>query len=200
MAGKKKAGIGGTIVVVAVMAALIIGFYLMLTRDKREGKFEADVDVTEASSLLARDLGKNYPQTAREVVKYYCRITKSLYSEELTDRQIEQLVDMLRLLYSDELLKQNPRDNMLDFVKGDIQKYKKNKRTINSYSIDDSGDIVYIRTTKPAKATVNIYFTIKEGAYFERAFEEVKLYEESENVWKILGWQESTDTSLKPEE
>ena len=200
MAGKKKAGIGGTIVVVVILAALVIGFYLMLTRDKRDGKLESDVDVTDAATLLSRDLGKNYPQTAREVVKYYCRITKSLYSEDLSDKQIEQLVDMLRLLFSDELLEQNPKDNMLEFVKGDIRKYKNNKRTITSYSIDESGDIIYIRTTKPAKATLNIYFTIKEGGYFERAFEEVKLYEAEENVWKILGWQESKDTSLKPEE
>lgn len=197
---KSKLGIGGTIVLLVLFAALVVGLYLMLTRDKDEGKLEADVDVSEYSTLKQRSLVTNYPQTAREVVKMYCRITKCLYNEDLTESQIEDLVDMLRMLYSEELLAENPREDMIGLVKGDIQSYKKFERTINSYSIDDSGDIVYVRTTKPAKASVNIYFTIKAGSAFERAYEEILLVEQAENVWKILGWRQSDDTSLKKDE
>ncbi|MCR5767994.1 MAG: hypothetical protein K6G45_05835 [Lachnospiraceae bacterium] len=197
---KSKLGIGGTIVLLVLFAALVVGLYLMLTRDKDEGKLEADVDVSEYSTLKQRSLVTNYPQTAREVVKMYCRITKCLYNEDLTESQIEDLVDMLRMLYSEELLAENPREDMIGLVKGDIQSYKKFERTINSYSIDDSGDIVYVRTTKPAKASVNIYFTIKAGSAFERAYEEILLVEQAENIWKILGWRQSDDTSLKKDE
>ena len=197
---KSKVGIGGTLFIVLVVGALIVGLYLMITRDKKDGKLEADVEVTEYSSLKQRNLSLQYPQTAREVVRFYCRITKCLYNEDLTDSQVEDLVDMLRVLYSDELLAENPREDMIWLVKGDIKNYKSAGKIINSYSIDDSGDIVYVRTTKPAKASVNIYFTIKEGAAFERAYEEILLVESSENVWKILGWRQSDDTSLKPEE
>ncbi|MBR4725389.1 MAG: hypothetical protein IK071_06360 [Lachnospiraceae bacterium] len=197
---KSKLGLGGTIVLLVLFAALVVGLYLMLTRDKDEGKLEADVDVSEYSTLKQRSLVTNYPQTAREVVKMYCRITKCLYNEDLTESQIEDLVDMLRMLYSEELLAENPREDMIGLVKGDIQSYKKFERTINSYSIDDSGDIVYVRTTKPAKASVNIYFTIKAGSAFERAYEEILLVEQAENVWKILGWRQSDDTSLKKDE
>ena len=197
---KSKMGIGGTIVMVILFVIVVVGIYLMITRTKNEGKLESNVDITEYSTLKQRNLITNYPQTAREVVKLYCRITKCLYNEELSDSQIEELVDMLRMLYSSELLDENPREDMIGLVKGDIQSYKKFERTINSYSIDDSGDIVYVRTTKPAKATVNMYFTIKAGSAFERAYEEILLVEENENIWKILGWRQSEDTSLKKQE
>ncbi len=197
---KSRIGVGGMIFFVLAIAAVIVGVFLLLTRDKDQGKLEADVDVSEYSSLKQRNLATNYPQTAREVVKTYCRITKCLYNEELSESQTEELVDMLRLLYSDELLAQNPRDDMVGLVKGDVQSYRRFERTINSYSIDDSGDIVYVRTTKPAKASVNIYFTIKSGSAFERAYETIYLVEQEENHWKILGWKMSDDTSLKKEE
>ncbi|MCR5684758.1 MAG: hypothetical protein K6G81_04955 [Lachnospiraceae bacterium] len=200
MAKKKSNGIAGTIIALILMAAIIIGFYLMITRDKREGKLEPNVEVSEASTLLARDLSKDYPQTPREVVKLYCRITKCLYNEELGDKQIEDMVGMLRELYSDELLAQNPADDMVGLVRGEIKHYQSSKMTINSYSIDDSGDIVYNRNIKPAQAVVNIYFTIKEEGVFNRAYEEIMLVEAEPNKWKIMGWRESKDTSLKPEE
>ena len=215
---QKRKSIGITVLVMVLIGVIAIGVFMTLTRDNSdpesksffgrifsmfaknsdESKLEADVDVSEYASLTQRDLTVNYPVTCREVVKYYCRITKCLYNDDLSDSQVEKLVDMLRLLYSDELLAENPRDDMVWLVKGDINTYKKAGRKINSYSIDDSGDIVYIRTTNPAKASVNIYFTIKEGNGFNRAFEEILLVETSENVWKILGWRESDDTSLKP--
>ena len=197
---KSKVGIGGTIFIVIVVAAVIVGLYMLITRNKDSDKLEANVAVTEYSSLKQRNLIQNYPQTAREVVKMYCRITKCLYNEDLSESQIEDLVDMLRILYSDELLDENPRNDMIGLVKGDIQNYKRLSRTINSYSIDDSGDIVYVRTTNPAKATVNMYFTIKEGTGFNRAYEEILLVEVEGNVWKILGWRASEDTSLKKAE
>lgn len=197
---QSKIGIGGTIFIVAIVASLIVGLYMVITRNRDSGKLEPDVDVTEYSSLKQRNLVQNYPQTAREVVKMYCRITKCLYNEELSDSQTEDLVDMLRLLYSDELLDQNPRMDMIGLVKGDIANYKKAGRSINSYSIDDSADIVYVRTTQPAKASVNMYFTLKEGAGFNRAYEEILLVEAEENVWKILGWRASDDTSVKQAE
>ena len=200
MSKSKSNGIAGTIIAVILMGSIIIGFYLMITRDKKDGKLEANVEVSEASTLLSRDLSKDYPQTPREVVKLYCRITKCLYNEDLSDSQIEDMVDLLRGLYSDELLAQNPRDDMVGLVRGEIKHYQSNGRVINSYSIDASGDIEYNRSLKPAQAVVDIYFTIKEGAEFNRAYEEIMLIEAETNKWKIVGWRESKDTSLKPEE
>ena len=200
MSKSKGNGIAGTIIAIILMGSIIIGFYLMITRDKREGKLEPNVEVSEAQTLLARDMSKDYPQTPREVVKLYCRITKCLYNEELSDKQIEDLVDMLRSLYSDELLTQNPRDDMIGLVRGEIKHYQSNGKVINSYSIDTSGDIEYNRSLNPAQAVVDIYFTIKEGADFNRAYEELMLIEAETNTWKIVGWRESSNTSLKPEE
>ena len=101
---KSKMGIGGTILFVVLFVIVVVGIYLMITRNKNEGKLEPNVEVTEYSNLKQRNMITNYPQTAREVVKLYCRITKCLYNEDLSDSQVEELVDMLRMLYSTELL------------------------------------------------------------------------------------------------
>lgn len=190
MAEKKKAGVGGTIFIVIMAAAVILGFYMMLTRNKDKGTLEADVDISEASTLIARDLKKDYPGTAREVMKLYCRITQCLYSDELSDDQIEDLVDQIRGLYSDELLAANNREEMIGLARGEIKHYRSNNMTINSYNVCESADIVYYRTSKPYRAVLNIYFTIKTEDGFERAYEEFVLVEdETDGHWKIMGWR-----------
>ena len=195
MAKKSKKGVLGTIIFILLLGAVVAGFYMMVTRDK-EGKLEADVEVSDYSMLMRNDLSKQYPQTVREVVKYFCRIIKCANNEELSDDQMEKLVDMLRILYSDELLEQNPREAMLRYIRGDISAFKEDGRSISTYGIDDTNDIVVEKKTKPAKATVHMYFTVKndkEG--LKRYYWDVLLYESSENVWKILGWRENNEGS-----
>ena len=114
---KKKSSVGTTIVCIVFAAVLIVGVYLSLTRDRQKNAIEADAEVAEVTTLISRDLDKDYPATVREVMKYYCRITKCIYSEELSDSQMTKLVDKLRGLYSDDLLAQNDRTEMIGLVK-----------------------------------------------------------------------------------
>lgn len=188
---KEKAGIGGTIVVIIIVGAFIVGLYLTLTRGKRENKFEPAVTTSEASNLLAKDLAANYPGTAREVMKTYCRITQCLYSEELEDDEIEKLIDQLRVLYSDELLAINDRDSMISLARGEIKHYNSNNMTINSYHVEESGEITYYRNDNPPRAIVDIYFTIKTDKEFSRSYEEFVLIQNDDGQWKILGWRQS---------
>ena len=186
----KKAGVGGTIVVVLIIAAFIVGLYMMLTRSKDEKtKLEPNVKVSEATTLIDRDLKKDYPGTAREVMKFYCKITQCLYNNELSDSEIEKLVDQLRGIYSDELLEKNERDMMVGLVRGEIKHYRSNDMTINSYNIAESGEIVYDRTSVPQKCAVDIYLTTKSGNEFYRSYETFYLYEDDDKHWKILGWE-----------
>lgn len=193
---KKKSGVAGTIVFVILAAMVIVGVYLSLTRDKNKGgKFEAEVSVSDAGNLIAKDLATNYPGTAREVMKMYCRITQSLYSDDLSDKEIEQLVDQVRMLYADELLAENDRDTMLGLVRGEIKHYNSNKLSINSYNVAESGEITYFRNETPPRAIVNIYFTIKneKDKSFERAYEEFVLIQDDYSHWKILGWRQTEE-------
>jgi len=194
MAQKKKTkSVGGTIFMVVLMAVVLVGIYMVLTRGKDNTAIEADADISEASTLIARDLESDYPATVREVMKYYCRITKCLYSEELSDSQLINLVDKIRGLYSDKLLEENDRTEMIGLVRGELKQYESSKTVIQSYNVAESGEITYYRDEVPQRAVINIYFTLKQDNAFVRSYEEFVLVQDKDDRWKILGWRLSEE-------
>ncbi len=83
-------GIKGMILLV-IIAFLIVGYYYHLSNKTIPEKEEVQKEtLTETQKVLVRDLETNYPQTPREVVKYFVEITKCLYNEELTEDDICQ--------------------------------------------------------------------------------------------------------------
>ena len=118
---KKKNSVVGTIVFILILAAFILGVYLTLTRGKDKTSAEVDVKMSDADKLIARNLESDYPPTVREVLVYYSKITKCLYSDDLSDSQVIELADKIRALYSDELLEVNDRTEMIGVLKGEIQ-------------------------------------------------------------------------------
>ena len=191
---KKKSSVGTTIVCIVFAAVLIVGVYLSLTRDKQKNAIEADAEVAEVTTLISRDLDKDYPATVREVMKYYCRITKCIYSEELSDSQMTKLVDKLRGLYSDDLLAQNDRTEMIGLVKTEIKNYNTAETKIQSYNVAESGEITYYRNETPQRALIDIYFTLKnKDGSIDRAYEEFVLIQDADSRWKIQGWRLSED-------
>ena len=191
---KKKSSVGTTIVCIVFAAVLIVGVYLSLTRDKQKNAIEADAEVAEVTTLISRDLDKDYPATVREVMKYYCRITKCIYSEELSDSQMTKLVDKLRGLYSDDLLAQNDRTEMIGLVKTEIKNYNTAETKIQSYNVAESGEITYYRNETPQRALIDIYFTLKnKDGSFDRAYKEFVLIQDADSRWKIQGWRLSED-------
>ena len=191
-AKKKKNSVTGTILFLVFLAALIVGIYMSITRGKNTTSAEVDVKVSDAEKLISRNLDSDYPATVREVMVYYSKITKCLYSDELSDGQVIELVDKIRALYSDELLEKNDRTEMIGLVRGEIKDYKNRKMAIQSYNVAESGEITYYRNETPQRAIINIYFTIKQdGAEntFVRAYEEFVLNQDSDGKWKILGWR-----------
>ena len=193
---KKKSSVGGTIVFILLLAAVILGVYLSLIRDKNKTSAEVDVKFSEADKLISRDLETDYPATVREVMVYYSKITKCLYSDDISDSQLIELTDKIRGMYSDELLEQNDRTEMIGLIRGEIKKYQANKMSIQSYNVEESGEIVHYKNENPPRAVVDVYFTIKHDEkeiYFERAYEEFVLAQDSDYKWKILGWRLTED-------
>ena len=191
---KKKSSVGTTIVCILFAAVFIVGIYLSITRDKQKNAIESDAEVTEVTTLISRDLEKDYPATVREVMKYYCRITKCIYSDELSDSQMTKLVDKLRALYSDDLLAKNDRTEMIGLVKTEIKNYKTAETKIQSYNVAESGEITYYRNETPQRALIDIYFTLKnKDGSFDRAYEEFVLIQDADGRWKIQGWRLSED-------
>ncbi|MBO4510790.1 MAG: hypothetical protein J5718_05545, partial [Lachnospiraceae bacterium] len=89
MATNKKKSPLGTIVFMVLFAAVVIGIYFAITRNKDNSSTkEIPAETSEADTLIKKDLDWEYPATPREVLKLYCRITKCLYNDDLTDEQI----------------------------------------------------------------------------------------------------------------
>lgn len=188
---KKKSGPLGTIIFMVLFAAVVIGIYFAITRGKNTDTKEIPAETSEADALIKKDLDWEYPATPREVLKLYCRITKCLYNDDLTDEQIKKLVSQVRNLYSFDLLENNAEDEQIAFIKGDRFEYKKDKKTIFSFAIDSASNIEYIDTKAGKTALIKMYFTLKAGANMERSFEEFSLIQQDDGKWKIAAWRQS---------
>ena len=81
-----------TIFITAIMAMLCIGFFMYLSnREPSQTATEKDLAKQEVDNLTTIDIEKNYPESPKEVIKLYARITKAYYKGNLTDAQIEAL-------------------------------------------------------------------------------------------------------------
>ena len=193
---KKKSSPVGTIIFCVLMAAVLIGLYFMLTRKNEDTKNEIPAETSEAENLIKKDLDIDYPATPREVLKLYARITKCIYSDNITDDQIEKLVKQVRKLYAADLLQNNAEDEQIAFLKGDISEYRKENKIIYSYAIDSANNISFIQTKAGKTALIKMYFTLRAGASMDRAFEEFSMLEEDGGKWKIAGWRPAEEKSL----
>ena len=85
----KKTGI--VILTIALIAAICGSFYVVNDKSKRANQKEKVL--TEVQRITTKDLDKNYPQTPREVVKFYNRIVKCYYGMQYSDEELDVLTD-----------------------------------------------------------------------------------------------------------
>ena len=90
---------GRTIIVIAVLVILGLGYYHYLAnKDADKDATDIAADTSEVSVLISKDIMANYPESPKDVVDLYARITKAYYDKELTDEQInEQILAKLRM-------------------------------------------------------------------------------------------------------
>lgn len=173
-----------TIIVVVICAAVCIAyFYYLSNRDT--GKEE---QLTEVEQVITKDLDKSYPQTAREVVKFYNRILQCYYNEEHTDKQLEQLTEQARALMDKELQEENPEKQFLAAVKADIEDYQEAERKITSISMDSTDEVDYKQVNGDECAYVDVSYFIKEKNASGRAAQTYVLRKDEDGNWKILGF------------
>lgn len=183
-AAKRITSIIVTILIIAIIASL---FYLDFSQNKMKKKEASNKVLTEAEKLLARDMNTNYPETPRELAKYYSNITKLLFSG-LEDDEVEALAKRALELYDDEFLNNTPEQMYLKDLYSEIAAWNKAERKITNYLLvnEDKAE----RWEKDGREYANIYvsyYTMGESKgsqtrnYMMRKSEEGK--------WKILGWK-----------
>lgn len=179
-----------TTLVMFVAAIGIVIVYFNLTKAPQiEDKVVPD---TEQGKILSRDLETNYPETPREVLKFYGRITSCLYKEELSDNEIEQLGKKLRELFDNELLENNPEEAYIKTLKKDVEEFRSIDKKIRSYQVDSANSIEYSKDGKYATCIMLFLTQEKEKQKkYHKVYERFILRQDTDENWKILGWEKT---------
>ena len=133
---------GQKIIFAVVCVVIIVGLF-WYTAAKKGNSAENNDDLTEVEKVITKNLEKNYPETPREVVKFYNRIITCFYDEEYTDDELYELGDQARLLMDDELLENNSRDDYFKSLKADIEDYHDKSKKIESSSVCSTDEVKY---------------------------------------------------------
>ena len=184
-----KKGTVQTIITMIILGGLVFSTFMYFSNREDKEKTEVKVELTEVEKILDQDLTKEYPPTAREVIKRYSRIVKCIHSEEVSEEEIIQLGDMVLSLYTDELKENNPREEYMEQLLEEVKEYRSFKKTVISYAIDSGENTITWTEDGVEYARLLATFTTQDDTGFNRVYEEFVLKKENQNQWKILGWR-----------
>lgn len=145
---------------------------------------------SEAERLISKDLEVGYPDTPTEVLKLFGRMNQCIYNNNMSDKQFDELVNQMRLLYSNSLLSQNPFEEQRDSLKEEIQEFRKQKRKIANYTVDKGSSVKYKTIQNQDCAYIQMAYFMKENGNYTKSFQEYILVKENEK-WKILSFQKN---------
>ena len=175
---------GQKIIFAVVCVVIIVGLF-WYTAAKKGNSAENNDDLTEVEKVITKNLEKNYPETPREVVKFYNRIT-CFYDEEYTDDELYELGDQARLLMDDELLENNSRDDYFKSLKADIEDYHDKSKKIESSSVCSSDEVKYQKIDGDDCAYVTASYFVNENKSYTRTNQTYVLRKDKDGKWKIL--------------
>lgn len=176
------------IVAIACICAICAGFYFF-----SQGNGETEKELTEIEKVIVKDLESNYPKTPREVVKFYNRIVKCYYGgEQLTEKQVNDLVDQMLCILDDDLLLINSRDSYYSSVVQEINQYKRAKKQLISTDVCDTNDVKYVTDDKNGKeekiAYVDASYFMNTDGKFAYTYQQFVLRQDEDGLWKILAF------------
>lgn len=180
------------IIIAIACICLICGGYFFFSQNNAVSEDE----LTEVEKVLVKDLKKDYPKTPREVVKFYNRIIKCYYSEDLSDKDLEDMVDQMLYLLDEDLLLVNPRDEYYKSVLSDIEEYEEKNKYVVSTDVCDSNDVTYVDDVKDGSdevdklAYVNASYFINTDGKFTNTYQQFVLRQDEDGRWKILTFYE----------
>ena len=175
---------GRTIIVIAVLVALGLGYYYYLA-NKDTGKDATDIaaDTSEVSVLISKDIMANYPESPKDVVNLYARITKA------SDEQIEALGKQARLMFDDELKNTQTDADFYEKLKEDIGNYNSTKTRISSYVIQSATKTKYSTFKDRQYASIALVYYLRQGDKLIDSPTKFTLRKDDDGHWKILFWE-----------
>lgn len=183
---KTRKRTASTIITMAIVAVVIILLYGYWIVNKDPFNKDTETTLSETELLLQKDLEKDYPETPREVVKYYSKMLKLLYSE-LEDSETEALAYKIRELFDQEFIENTPEDEYLMNLYTDISKWKEDGRRITNFILVNEELETKENIDGREYADVYVSYTLQEKGKFSQTLRFLLRLSEEEQ-WKILGW------------
>jgi hypothetical protein len=194
---KKFKGIKG-VILLGIMVLLVVGYYYHLSNKTTVEEEEISEEVlTEVQKVLTRNLETNYPQTPREVVKYFSEITKCLYNEELTDEEIYELGMKLRGIYDDELVASQSEEDYIQSLKDDIATNHAKEQDMFNYTLSSSVDVETYSEDGYDWAKLHCIYGIRQKKLLYNSDTVFLLRKDADGHYKIFGWQLVQDTDAQ---
>jgi len=179
-----------------VMCVLVVGyFYYLSNRDYME-ETEEETYITANQEVLLRDLENNYPPTPKEVIKYYCEITKCLHDTNASDEEVELMAEKIKGIYDDELIANKSQEAYLADLKSEILTFNETDSSIVNYAVSASTDVDYFEEDgfEFARLRATLYVRVKtkmqnqENVYLLR--------KDADGHWKIYGWKAADEVNI----
>ena len=175
------------VIVIAIVCICVIcgGFYLF-SQSLNSGNED---ELSEIQKVLVKDLEKDYPETPREVAKFYNRIVACYHDTNTTDKQVGKLVDQMMLLFDEDMIAKNPRDVYYSAVVSDIELYKQNNKVITSMSVCDTNEVRYVTDDRNGDklAFVDMDYFVNSDGKFTNSYITIGVRQNEDGDWKIVG-------------
>jgi len=177
----------GAFFLLLAVCCVLLAYYLMNVKAEKS-KPEDYVKLTKVQEILSRDLETNYPQTPKEVVKYYSDLTQCFYNETYTEEELYDLAMKAMELYDHDLAANKTEEEYLKDLKSEIQAFKDNGQSISSYSTSSSTDVYYFEDDGFEFARLYCTYNMRIGTVMQPVEEIFLLRMDLEGHWKIYGW------------
>ncbi len=194
----KKTGI--VIIALVLIASLCGGFYYVKIRsDANSGE---NGNLTKVQKLITRNLDDNYPKTPRAVVKLYNQFISCYYKEEYTDSELDSLVVQAQKLFDDELVQNNPKDQLKASIAADVKDYDDHSRKISQMRVCDTEDVRFVTDKKKGDslAYVQASYFIKEKKEYSRTYQMYVLRKDAAGRWKIITYYQVEGKNIDDDE
>lgn len=188
MLRKRIMNVVGILLIIILVGLLIYSQFLSSEKKKEEKAAESK---TVIQTLLSRDLENQYPETHRELLEYFSKVTQEMYSNA-NDDEVEQLAKKVLILFDSELLEKNPEETYLKNLYTDIAAWQDKNRRITNFVFVNKEEEKVDTIDGVEYATVQVTYTIEEKGKVSEV-RKYMLRKNEANQWKILGW----DSSLK---
>lgn len=176
------------------VCCVLLAYYLMNVKAEKS-KPDDYVQLTKVQEVLSRNLSTNYPQTPKEVIKYYSEITRCFYNEEYTEEELYALAMKAMELYDHDLVANNPEEEYLRNLKSEIQAFKANGYSISSYTTSSSTDVYDFMENGFQFARLYCTYSVRMGTVMQPVEEIFLLRMDLDGHWKIYGWDEAKNHS-----